>query len=269
MIIVSASLVSCGGNKTPKGEKAASASAVSDTVSAAVNVRPGKTPSQKVLVSKGVIKSDNEVKVYSRITGQLNEVRLIDGQHVRKGELLFSLEDEELKAKVDLCSAELAQAKLLMEDILIGQGYRKAHFDEVPANVMEIARIKSGSNVKEKELEIAVTRLDRAKIKSPLSGVVANVAPTSYAYVNPGETLCTIVDTRNLIVDFSVLETELRRFSIGTVVNVTSVAYSEQEHQARVRSIGSVVDNAGMVKVEAVLLDIENLLPGMTAIVRL
>ena len=39
----------------------------------------------RILVSKGVIKSDNEIPVYSRITGQLNAVRLIDGQTVRKG----------------------------------------------------------------------------------------------------------------------------------------------------------------------------------------
>lgn len=223
----------------------------------------------RILVSKGVIKSDNEIPVYSRITGQLNAVRLIDGQTVRKGDVLFTLDDEELKAKVELCEAELEQAKLLMEEILVGQGYKKAELDKVPSNIASLARIKSGCNVKEKELEIARKRLSNAVIKAPLSGVLSNLAPTSFAYVNPGETLCKIVDTKSLIVEFSILETELRRFQLGSVIHISSIAYSEVQHSAVVRSIGSVVDEAGMIKVEAELQDTENLMPGMTAIVRL
>ena len=232
---------------------------------------PQVKPAEKdgILVSKGVIKSDNEIPVFSRITGQLNEVRLINGRKVRKGEVLFSLDDRELVAKVNLCRAELEQAKLMMEDILIGQGYKRAEFDGVPSGILEIARIKSGCNVKELELEIAQDRLDNAKIKSPVSGVIANVAPMSYSYVNPGETLCRVVDPDHLIVVFSVLETELRRFKVGSEVQVSSMAYSEERHTAVVRSIGSIVDESGMIAIEATLDDNKNLIPGMTAIVRL
>lgn len=234
----------------------------------AANDEESQTP-DRILVSKGVIKSDNEIPVYSRITGQLNAVKLIDGQTVRKGDVLFTLDDEELKAKVELCEAELEQAKLLMEEILVGQGYKKSELDKVPSHIASLARIKSGCNVKEKELEIARKRLTNAVIKAPLSGVLSNLLPTSFAYVNPGETLCKIVDTKSLIVEFSILETELRRFQLGSVIQVSSIAYSEIQHKAVVRSIGSVVDEAGMIKMEAELQDTENLMPGMTAIVKL
>lgn len=227
-----------------------------------------QTP-DRILVSKGIIKSDNEIPVYSRITGQLNAISLIDGQTVRKGDVLFTLDDEELKAKVELCEAELEQAKLLMEEILVGQGYKETELDKAPANIASLARIKSGCNVKEKELEIARKRLSNAVIKAPLSGVLSNLVPTSFAYVSPGETLCKIVDTKSLIVEFSILETELRRFRLGGAIKVSSIAYNDVQHKAIVRSIGSVVDEAGMIKVEAELQDTENLMPGMTAIVKL
>lgn len=228
-----------------------------------------KAETGKILVSKGVIRSDNEISVFSRITGQLNEVRLMDGQKVVEGETLFTLDDQELRAKVELCEAELEQAKVMMEEILIGQGYRKDELDKVPAETASLAKIRSGCNVKEKELEIASKNLENARIKSPLSGVVANVQPTSYAFVSPGETLCKVVDTHKLVVEFSILETELRRFSIGSSVQISSVAYSEEVHEAVVRSIGSIVDEAGMIKVVAQLKDSGKLMPGMTAIVRL
>lgn len=256
-------LTACG-NNVPETPKPAQTSSVPENP-----VTEQKAGTGNILVSKGVIRSDNEISVFSRITGQLNEVRLMDGQRVSKGETLFTLDDQELRAKVELCEAEMEQAKILMQEILIGQGYKKDQLDNVPENIASIARIKSGCSVKEKELEIARKNLENARIKAPLSGVVANIQPTSYAYVNPGETLCKVVDTHKLIVEFSILETELRRFSIGNIVQISSIAFSEESHKAVVRSIGSIVDEAGMIKVTAVLEDTGKLMPGMTAIVRL
>lgn len=239
------------------------------TASAAIAPQSKPQVQEDILVSKGVIKSNKEIPVYSRITGQLNEVRLTDGQRVRKGELLFSLDDRELKAKVELTEAELEQAGLILEEILIGQGYRRDEFDRIPENIYNLAKVRSGYNVKEKELEIARSRYESAAIKAPLSGVIANVAPTSYAFVNPGETLCKIVDTEDLMVEFSILETEIRRFNIGDIVKVSSIAFSEQSHDAEVTTLGSIVNEAGMVLVQARITDTQGLMPGMTAIIRL
>jgi len=224
---------------------------------------------QSMLVSKGVVRSENEIKVYSRLIGQLNEVKILEGRKVRKGEELFSLDDWELKNKVLLSESELERAKLRMEEILVSQGYKREQFSTVPAKIVEYARIKSGMNVCERELEISREKLSMASIKASVSGVVTGVNAVSFAFVEPGETLCTIVDPSHLIVEFSILETELRKFSIGTTVEVRSIAYNEAIHHATVRSIGSVVGKDGMIKVEASLQDCKNLLPGMTAIVNL
>lgn len=230
---------------------------------------PASTQQEQILVSKGVIRSENEIYVYSRITGQLDDVTLKEGRKVRKGEVLFTLDDQELRANVELCEAELEQANLLMEEALIGQGYKRSEFGNVPENVRELAKIKSGVNVREKELEIARAKLERARIKAPVSGIVSNVKPTPYAFVSPGEELCQVIDTQNLIVEFSILETELRRFQLGSTIKVFSVAYNDVEHKAVVSTIGSIVDEAGMISIEARLTDSENLMPGMTAIIKL
>jgi len=224
---------------------------------------------QSMLVSKGVIRSENEIKVYSRLVGQLNEVKILEGRKVRKGEEIFSLDDWELKSKVLLSESELERAKLRMEEILVSQGYKRDQFSSVPAKIVEYARIKSGMNVCERELEISRAKLSMASIKASVSGVVTGVNAISYAFVEPGETLCTIVDPAHLIVEFSILESELKKFVVGTKVEVRSIAYNEEVHKAVVRSIGSVVGEDGMIKVIAVMQDCNNLLPGMTAIVNL
>lgn len=224
---------------------------------------------EKILVSKGIIRSANEIAVYSRIVGQLKEVRLQDGQVVKKGEVLFTLEDEELLASVELCEAELEQAQLNMESILIGQGYKRDSLDEVPENIKRLAKVKSGCNVREKELEIARKKLENAKIKAPIGGVITNVAPTSYAYVNPGITLCKIVDNKHLVVEFSILETELKRFAIGNEIKIIPISFVDEESTAIIKLIGSIVDEAGMITVTAELGHNDKLMPGMTAIIKI
>jgi len=259
-------LISCGGNGTgtaavgEQSETQFTERRISETEAA---------PVKSMLVSKGIIRSENEIRVYSRLVGQLNEVTLLEGRRVRKDEELFSLDDWELKDKVLLSESELERSKLKMEEILVSQGYKRDQFDQVPNKIVEYARIKSGMNVCERELEISKSKLSMASIRASVSGVITGVNAVSYAFVEPGETLCTIVDPSHLIVEFSILETELRKFKIGTKVEVRSIAYKEDVHYATVRSIGSVVGSDGMIKLEATIQDCSNLLPGMTAIVNL
>lgn len=218
-------------------------------------------------VSKGVIKSDNEIPVYSRMQGQLLEVRLLEGQRVNKGATMFRLDDSELRAALELKESELEQCKVKMEEILIGQGYKRSELSSVPENIRSYASIKSGCNVCQKEIELYRAKLQRTTVSAPISGVVTTITAASYYFVDPGQTLCYIVDTDHLIVSFSVLETEISRFSAGTELRVSTLSYSNQYHKAVIRTVGSVVDANGMVRIEAVLEDNENLMPGMTAII--
>ncbi len=224
---------------------------------------------QKTLISKGVIKSVNEIEVFSTIDGHLKEVKLIEGDKVKRGQTIFQLEDAALQSALLVSELEYEKAKLATEEILIGQGYQRDHLDEVPEEVMNYATTKSGLKLSELDLSIKQHNCNYASITAPQSGLIANIQKKSYAYVEAGETLCTIVDPDHLYVEFSILETELRNFQIGTEIEVYSLAYSNISHKATVRSIGSIVGADGMIKVEALLADTENLMPGMTAIINL
>lgn len=268
-------LVACGDTKgqalaTP--ETAASpqtAETLPPEKATAEKVAIEKAPTEKVLVSKGIIRSAGEVNVFSRIEGQLLDVRLAEGQQVRKGEVLFSLDDWDLHGKVLLSESNLEQAQLRFEDILIGQGYKHDQFDAVPETVRRYALVKSGVNVAQRELEIYRARLQRCVITAPQNGIVTGIQPLPYSFVSPGETLCTIIDPDRLVVEFSVLETEIRRFGVGQSIDVRPLADNGAPYKAAIRSVGSVVDASGMVKIVADIESPAGLLPGMSAIVSL
>lgn len=218
-------------------------------------------------ISRGIIRSDNEIPVYSRIQGQLLDVSLLEGQKVSKGQVLFRLDDMELRADVELCEAELEQSRLRMDEILIEQGYKHKDFSQVPAQVIEYAKIKSGYTRNEKELEIVKVKLQRSVITAPISGVLTSLKVGPYYFVEPGMTLCTVVDTKKLKVDFSVLETELRRYQAGDVITVCPISFPEETYDAVISTTGSIVNGDGMVEIEAELKENGKLMPGMTALI--
>ncbi len=267
--LILGALASCAGSGTESSvnsDKASGAALVAETVA---DLNANTKVETKVLVSKGVIRSDREVRVFASIEGQLKDVKLIEGQRVRRGELLFSLEDSEVADRVALCKSELEQAKLRMQEILIGQGYKRDSLEKAPEKIKEYARIKSGVNVKEKALELNLATLRKCRIVAPQDGLVTLIEALPYDFVEPGQTLCYITDPNHLIVQFSILETELSKFKVGTEIELRAIAYANIPHKATVRSINSTVDAGGMVKVEAVVADNENLMPGMTAVINL
>jgi multidrug resistance efflux pump len=104
-------------------------------------------------------------------------------------------------------------------------------------------------------------------ITAPLTGAVSRIDATLYSAATPGVPLFFIVDTEHLKVCFDVLENELSKFQSGTKIQVISVAYPTEVHEAEVSAISPVVEKNGMVHLEATLQPHPHLMPGMTAIV--
>ena len=101
----------------------------------------------------------------------------------------------------------------------------------------------------------------------PITGAVSRIEATLYSAATPGVPLFYIVDTEHLKVCFDVLENELQKFEPGTRIQVYSVAYPSEAHEARISAISPVVEKNGMVHLEATLQPHPHLMPGMTAIV--
>jgi len=264
LILLAAFCTACSGNNEKNVVQQAECAGQPDDTRQFTHKEPAK-----LLVSKGLVRSENEVGIYCRIDGQLIDFKLLEGQRVSKGQVLFRLDDIDLKARVQLSRSNVEQASVRRNEILIGQGYKLDKLDDVPENTIKYASIKSGLNVAETELDINSARLSRAVITAPQSGLITGIATLPFSYVKAGEKLCSIVDPDHLIVEFSILETELKRFSLGKEIFISSIAYSDIQHTATIRSIGTVVNESGMIKVEATIHDPSILMPGMTTIVRL
>lgn len=202
-----------------------------------------------------------------------------NGQRVRRGQELAQLDPfklrnavEQQRNQVEQAQLQLEQACLQMQDVIITQGYDPDKPASVPESVRHNADVKSGYALSQRSLEAARTQLAAAEhalseavLKAPFDGVVANVSMQAHQLSQAGQTVCRVIDTSALAVEFRVMEADLARFPMGTKLLVVPVADKGMQYEAAVSEINPVVDAQGAVVIRARLSSSDGLFEGMNA----
>ena len=102
-----------------------------------------------------------------------------------------------------------------------------------------------------------------AVLRAPFDGVVANLFAKPYNTASTSEVFCSVIDTRTLEANFTVLESELPLIKVGDRVEVTPFALSNVVEEGRISEINPLVDAEGMVQVRAAVNDRGKLFEGM------
>ena len=221
-------------------------------------------------VTKGRIESERQIPVFSRIAEQIVMFGAENtGQFVKKGQVVVRLSEAALRDRILHCRATLEKAEFQYQAILMGQGYKHDRLDEAPENIKQLARINSGYNEAQAQLNELEHQLSYCTITAPVSGAVSRIQNTLYGAALPGEPLFYIVDMEHLKVSFDVLENELAKYQNGVILSVSTLTFPSEQHTATVSAISPVIDNNGMAHVEATLPPHPHLMPGMTAFVTL
>jgi len=266
LITLAAALTACQSRSSaPAAEPAAQQAPAVEQTAPEQNLQ--RTIAAEGFSSKGTIQAVTEVPVYSRISEQIVSFDLVLGQRVRKGEVVVRLSQDVLNDKIARNKAELEKAEYQYQAILMGQGYKRQELENAPEEIKRQARINSGYNTAQASLRQLEHELSYCTITAPLTGAVSRIEATLYSAATPGVPLFYIVDTEHLKVCFDVLENELQKFQQGARIQVISVAYPSEVHEAVVSAISPVVEKNGMVHLEATLPPHPHLMPGMTAIV--
>lgn len=204
------------------------------------------------------LETERMADVYSRVQGVLKNIRVEEGQVVKKGQILATLEADEYalaeqKAKVDFLKQKNAftrSRKMYEKKLLSIEEFEQAKFAKESA---EIAYKQAKLN------------LDYTRIEAPISGVVGERLVRVGDRVQPANKLFSVVNTEEIIAVIHVPEKEIGRIQRGQQAFVMSDHLPGHQFSGKVKRVSPVVDPAsGTFKVTIGIRNKSNSLrPGM------
>lgn len=222
--------------------------AVESSTSAATNAS-GSTTASGSLVASGYVVARREATVASETTGRLIEVRVEEGQHVRRGEILAVLSPTLARAEVAgaqaraaASDANLAEAQRQLERTrtLRQQGFAsEAALTGAQSSYDAAVATRNAAHA---DAASARAQLGYHQVRAPFDGVVVDKAAQVGEMISPlsaggGFTrtgICTIVDMSSLEIEVDVSESYIARVHEGQRVEATLDAYPDQTFPAHV-----------------------------------
>ena len=248
-----------------------------------------------VLNASGYVVAQRKAAVSSKSTGRLVYLGVEEGSRVKKGQILASLENEDLlatrnqaaaqvkeaEAALDTARAELTDARLQHEryktlvekDLVARQDYDTAvaRYDKAKAGV---ASAQAHIWVSQANLASTQAALDYTYIRSPFDGVVTTkyadvgevVAPFGAA-ANARAAVVTMADLDSLMVEVDVAESNLDRVRVEQPCEISLDAIPDRRFAGQVHMIVPTADRTKatvLTKVKFQEFD-DRILPEMSA----
>jgi membrane fusion protein (multidrug efflux system) len=165
------------------------------------------------------IHASQNVEIRARVQGFIDKIFVDEGQQVRKGQLLFKMNDKEYritlsKAKANLASAqsavqiaevELERIKTLVEKKVIS----KSELDLGTARLKEaVAKVSEASSV----IDDANQKLSYLSVTAPFDGVIDRIPFKTGSLVSEGALLTTLSNNKDMYAYFDISENEYLQF---------------------------------------------------------
>lgn len=228
----------------------------------------GNTLDVNNVAGKGKIRSFNTVPIYSVMDGIIKDMSLVEGQRVRRNQVLAVIDDTEARIRLSELESELQKKAYDVQSTLIGMGYMRDQLDKVPAKERETVEIMVGYAYTKVQIDNMKQLLENHVIKAPFDGSILDVKVNRLFYARKGEPLFYLMDTDDLVVQFEVLETMLPMFTVGMPLEFTTLSFGDKKYSAELLSIAPNVESTGMVVMQArVIGSHPELRPGMTTFV--
>ena len=234
----------------------------------------------------GRFEAVDNVEVKPRVTGYLVGVHFRDGQYVRRGQTLFTIDARPAQAEVDQARAQLARAQAQAVNARTELARSRTLAEQKAASVEELEQRQAA--LRSAEADVAAARaLLRARqlnvgftrVTAPISGQVSERRVDAGNAVTADQTvLTTIVSTSPLHFAFDGSEALLLRFQrtnassrLGAPVRIRLQDEGSYVHAGRLDFVDNALSNgSGTIRARAVVPNPDGFLkPGMMGRLRL
>lgn len=188
------------------------------------------------ITAVGSLAASESVMIRPEITGRVRDIRFSEGESVKAGALLITLDDAEWRARLEESQALLKLAQLSHERLREMAAKQLTSRQDADKAALELDGARA-------RLSADRQRLDKTVLRAPFAGVTGLRRVSPGDYVQAGQDLVNLEAIDELKMDFSVPERHLSALKSGLPLSLQTEAWPGESFSGAVYAIDPRVDD--------------------------
>ena len=187
---------------------------------------------QHTVILQGTVKTDQNLMLNAAFLGKVKAIHVKEGQTVKKGDLLLSIDDGGLSQNVALLKTQRDLAKTIYFR-------QKRLWDQNIGSEIEYLQAKAAFESQENSYEQLKKQLDKASLYAPFSGRIDDIVAEVGQLVTPGiNPLLRLVNLQSMYIEVDVPERYFTAIEKGTTATIEIPSF-KHSYKSRVTHKGT------------------------------
>ncbi|HLV41720.1 MAG TPA: efflux RND transporter periplasmic adaptor subunit [Brumimicrobium sp.] len=213
---------------------------------------------EEIITIPGKTMPFEQVKLYSEVNGRVKKIHFEEGNHVKKGQLLVTVDTDILQAEKSKLAVDLELAKK--------DETRKKTLLESEAGTQEaLEQSESRTNSLKAQIQSLDVQISKGRITAPFEGTVGLRQISEGAFITTNDLITVLAQTNQLKVDFSIAQRHAHKVEKGQKVTLRppSDSLNPTPISATVYAMNPVIsENTQMLNVRAKIDNGQNIVAG-------
>jgi membrane fusion protein (multidrug efflux system) len=184
----------------------------------------------------GTIEAIEAITVVSEIDAAVVSLPFEEGNHIKRGEPIAQLDDEQLSAEVNRTEALYIQSQASYNRV-------KSIVEQKAGSPQDLDDALASLKVAEANLKLAKARLAKTKITAPFDGEVGSRKVSVGSFLRTGDAITELANLNEIRISFSTPERFLSQLKRGAEVIISSPIYPDHEVKGNIIAIEPVIDS--------------------------
>jgi len=207
-------------------------------------------PHQDLVSAPGVVDAFEHVQITARVSGVVDKVTFVEGQEVKRGQVMAYIDSRRYTLSVSSAKAALEGAQAAQADAQASLDRRNAASqtnpgviatEEIETYQTKLRTAQASVDQAREALKLAQLNLDDSNLKAATEGVVQTRSVETGQYVQAGTVVATLLQRDPMLLHFNVTTSEAPRLKVAMPVTFT-LKDSDQKYTGKITLVAGSAD---------------------------
>lgn len=187
------------------------------------------------ILVNGNVEAEKHAFISPEVNGQIEKIYVSEGEKVKKGKLLVSLNTRVTESSIEEVKTGLELARKVFEK-------QKKLWEQNIGSEMQYLDAKNAKELAENRLKTLKTQIEMARIRAPFNGFVEGISGKEGEMASPGKSILEMVNLSNMKIYADVSEKYLAMVNEGDMATVRFASLPDVEKEIPVYRTGNVIN---------------------------